>query len=168
MSLTPKQELFCQHYLLDLNATRAAIRAGYSEATAQEQGSRLLSRVMVSTRVHELIQARSERLRVDADWVLRQLIAVVERCAVPQQQTVMTGAGLVQVTDPATGEGVFEFDAIGATRALELLGKHVGLFERHNNKQQRTKVVLTIGGKAPLMAREQSTTSENLREPEET
>ncbi|ENG5503925.1 terminase small subunit, partial [Yersinia enterocolitica] len=41
--LTPKQELFCREYLKDLNATQAAIRAGYSEKTAQVQSSRLLS-----------------------------------------------------------------------------------------------------------------------------
>ncbi len=151
MALTPKQELFCLEYLKDLNGTQAATRAGYSSDTAQEQASRLLSNVMVASRVHELIQARTERLQVDADWVLRQLVTVAERCSAPQKKMQMTMAGFVQVKDPATGEGVFEFDAIGANKALELIGKHVGLFEKHN-QQKQPKVLLKIGGKSPQPA----------------
>lgn len=52
--LTDKQELFAREYLKDLNATQAAIRAGYSEKTAQEQASRLLSNVMVQSRISEM------------------------------------------------------------------------------------------------------------------
>ena len=51
MPLTPKQERFVEEYLIDLNATQAAIRAGYSAKTAEAQGSRLLSNVNVSALV---------------------------------------------------------------------------------------------------------------------
>ena len=74
--LTDKQELFCQEYLIDLNATQAAIRAGYSEKTAQEQSSRLLSNVMVTNRVAELKSTRSEKLAVDAAYVLQRHIEI--------------------------------------------------------------------------------------------
>lgn len=71
--LTPKQEMFCLEYLKDLNATQAAIRAGYSEKTAQEQSSRLLSNVIVQNRIDQLKQSRSKRTQIDADWLLKRL-----------------------------------------------------------------------------------------------
>lgn len=64
MTLTAKQERFVAEYLVDLNATQAAIRAGYSERTAQEQSSRLLSNVMVAKAVAEA----QARVSVKAEW----------------------------------------------------------------------------------------------------
>ncbi|ENE9916043.1 terminase small subunit, partial [Yersinia enterocolitica] len=78
--LTDKQELFAREYLKDLNATQAAIRAGYSEKTAQVQSSRLLSNVMVQQRVSELAAERNSRVGIDADYVLRQAVKLHERC----------------------------------------------------------------------------------------
>ena len=75
-SLNAKQEAFCREYIIDLNATQAAIRAGYSERTAQEQSSRLLSNVIVSDRVAELMRDRSSRVRIDADYVLNRLAEI--------------------------------------------------------------------------------------------
>lgn len=74
--LTDKQELFAREYLKDLNATQAAIRAGYSEKTAQEQSSRLLSNVMVQDRIAELKAERNEEVGIDAAYVLRRLVEI--------------------------------------------------------------------------------------------
>ncbi len=74
--LTPKQELFCREYLKDLNATQAAIRAGYSEKTANEQASRLLANVNVQNFVAELKAARIEQTGIDAAYVLRRLVEI--------------------------------------------------------------------------------------------
>lgn len=71
--VTAKQERFCQEYLIDLNATQAAIRAGYSERTAQEQSSRLLSNVIVQKRVAELQEAIANRNSVSQDMVVQEL-----------------------------------------------------------------------------------------------
>ena len=71
--MTPKQEAFVREYLIDLNATQAAIRAGYSEKTANEQGSRLLADVSVRSAIEAAKAARSERTEISADWVLRTL-----------------------------------------------------------------------------------------------
>jgi phage terminase small subunit len=71
--LTPKQARFVAEYLIDLNATQAAIRAGYSAKTAEQQGPRLLGNVGVQSAIAEAQQARAERLEVDADWVLTRL-----------------------------------------------------------------------------------------------
>lgn len=74
-ALTPKQRRFVDEYLVDLNATAAARRAGYSAKTAEQQGPRLLVNVGVSSAIAAAQQERSERTRIDADWVLRTLAA---------------------------------------------------------------------------------------------
>ncbi|MDY3551419.1 terminase small subunit [Gemmata sp. JC717] len=71
-NLTPKQEKFVQEYLIDLNATQAAIRAGYSEKTANEQGSRLLANVSVSQAIQRAMQERSKRTAITQDDVLQR------------------------------------------------------------------------------------------------
>jgi phage terminase small subunit len=76
MTLTDKQAQFVQEYLIDLNATQAAIRAGYSEETAQQQGSRLLLNVVVGKAVADAMAQRSVRTRVTADRVLTELARI--------------------------------------------------------------------------------------------
>lgn len=76
MALTDKQEAFCREYLIDLNATQAAIRAGYSEKTANEQGSQNLAKLSIQTRIQELMNDRSERLEINADYVLNRLVEI--------------------------------------------------------------------------------------------
>ncbi len=76
MALTDKQEMFCREYLIDLNATQAAIRAGYSGKTSNEQGARLLANVSVQIRISELKAERNDRIDIDATYVLRRLIEI--------------------------------------------------------------------------------------------
>jgi phage terminase small subunit len=76
MALTPKQQRFVDEYLIDLNATQAAIRAGYSKKTAQEQSARLLSNVMVQQRVQEQMKAREQRTGITQDRVLKELARI--------------------------------------------------------------------------------------------
>lgn len=116
--LTDKQQRFVAEYLIDLNATQAAIRAGYSEKTAQEQGSRLLSNVMVAAAIQAAKDARSERTQVDADYVLRTIVDTIERCK--QAEPVRDREG------EATGE--YKFDASAVLKGAELLGKHLKMF----------------------------------------
>jgi phage terminase small subunit len=125
--LTPKQETFCREYLKDLNQTQAAIRSGYSEKTAQEQSSRLLSKVIVQRRVQELMNARAERTDISADYVLQGLQEVAERCMQRAPVKVRRGREFVQMTDDE-GRNVWKFDSMGAVSALNLLGKHLKLF----------------------------------------
>lgn len=73
MALTPKQRMFVKEYLIDLNATQAAVRAGYSEKTATAQSSRLLTNVNVSDAIQEAMRNRAERTEITADMVLREL-----------------------------------------------------------------------------------------------
>ncbi|CAG8863139.1 hypothetical protein PS627_00075 [Pseudomonas fluorescens] len=76
MALTAKQQRFVDEYLIDLNATQAAIRAGYSKKTANEQGSRLLANVSVSAAVAESMKSRSGRTGITQDMVLKELAKI--------------------------------------------------------------------------------------------
>lgn len=71
--LTYKQELFCREYLVDLNATQAVMRAGYSSKNAGYCGSRLLDNPDVKNRIAELMDERNEVLNINSDYVLRRL-----------------------------------------------------------------------------------------------
>lgn len=76
MALTAKQQRFVDEYLIDLNATQAAARAGYSKKTANEQGSRLLANVSVSAAIHQRMNERSGRVEITQDMVLRELAKI--------------------------------------------------------------------------------------------
>lgn len=76
-ALTPKQAAFVREYLIDLNATQAAIRAEYSAKTAQEQGSRLLSNVMVAAAIKKAMADRAERTDITADRVIKEAWSIL-------------------------------------------------------------------------------------------
>ena len=122
--LTQKQERFCQEYLLDLNATQAAIRAGYSKKTARSQGQRLLTNVDIAARIQELQAKWQERTEITQDWVLETLKANVDR-----------SMQAVPVTDrEGNPTGEFKYEGSVANKGLELIGKHIGMFkERHEH-----------------------------------
>tara|TARA_R110000772_G_scaffold128672_1_gene236375 strand:+ start:222 stop:734 length:513 start_codon:yes stop_codon:yes gene_type:complete len=74
--LTPKQEMFCQEYLIDLNATQSAIRAGYSKKTAKEISCENLTKPNIQERIAELKANRSDSIALDAKYVLNRLIEI--------------------------------------------------------------------------------------------
>lgn len=74
--LTARQMRFCEEYLVDLNATQAAIRAGYSAKTAHASGPRMLENVRVQAKISELQAARSERTEITQDAVLERLAQI--------------------------------------------------------------------------------------------
>ncbi|WP_264971992.1 terminase small subunit [Pseudomonas aeruginosa] len=78
MALTKKQRLFVDEYLLDLNATQAAIRAGYSTRRATEIGYQLLQRSEVAQAIQAAMAERSKRTEVEADYVIRRLREIDE------------------------------------------------------------------------------------------
>ena len=122
--LTDKQTAFVREYLVDLNATQAAIRAGYSERTASRIGPQLLEKTWVRETIEKAQAKRAQRVEVTQDYVLSNLVEVVERT---MQRAPVTDRKGEQVTDEE-GRAVWTFDAKGANRALELLGKHLGIF----------------------------------------
>lgn len=152
-----KHERFVQEYLVDLNATQAAIRAGYSAKSASQQGSELLSNPKVRARADELMAARSKRTGVNQDRVIRELarLAFVNAPDVINtlDATVKTGATSddtaaiasvrVKVIPTQDGEGVErEVRLCDKLKALELLGKHMGMFTDRVQLDVDQKVVI--------------------------
>jgi len=76
MALTDKQEMFCREYLIDLNATQAAIRVGYSAKAANVQGAQNLSKISIQNRISDLKLQRNEQINIDAAYVLNRLIEI--------------------------------------------------------------------------------------------
>ncbi len=123
--LTPKQVWFVDEYLVDLNATQAATRAGYSAKSAHVEGSRLLTNAKVAVVISAAKRERSEATKIDAEYVLQKLHQVVERC----MQEVMPAlhAKTRQPMKDRDGNALFTFNAAGANQALALLGKHTAV-----------------------------------------
>ena len=101
--MTPKQARFVDEYLLDMNATQAAIRAGYSKKTAYEIGYENMKKPEIAIAVAERKLERAERTQTSTDWVIQSLVKAYE--------TAKEKGNLGQ-----------------AIRALELIGKHHGAF----------------------------------------
>ena len=74
VKLTAKQEKFCREYLVDLNATQAAIRAGYSKKTAVATGSENLRKPYIAARIAELKKPIQEKVEINAEYLLRRLV----------------------------------------------------------------------------------------------
>jgi phage terminase small subunit len=132
MPLTPKQESFVEEYLIDLNATQAAIRSGYSEKTANEQSSRLLANVKVAAEVAKAQAERAARTKVTQDYVLESIVSAMERCK--QAEAVTDRHGTPVMVETPTGDlaPAYTFNAAGVFKGAELLGKHLGLFQGDN------------------------------------
>lgn len=127
--LTPKQARFVEEYMVDLNATQAAIRAGYSKKTAKQAGTENLAKPIIKAAINEKTVIRSEKTGIDAEWVLKQAARLHERC-MQDVKPVLTKKG-----DPVEGENIetgeygplYTFNAAGAAKALEIVGRHVDI-----------------------------------------
>lgn len=137
MTLNEKQKQFCNEYLIDFNGTQAAIRAGYSEKTANRIASRLLSNVDIQAYLKELIENRNERTKITQDEVIRDIIEVKNRC---MQKVPVVFMGK-QVQDE-NGNNLWKFDSQGATKALDMLAKHTGLYEVDNKQKAGINIVV--------------------------
>jgi phage terminase small subunit len=118
--LTPKQQRFCEEYVIDLNATKAANRAGYSEKTSYSIGHENLSKPEISKRITELQAELSEKTDVDAEYVIRGFVELFNKCS---------GKELVEAHD---NDGALRtkmvFDPNGTHKALDSLGRHLGFY----------------------------------------
>ena len=116
MKLTNKQKVFCEECQIDLNATQAAIRAGYSEKTARQMGAENLSKPVIQKYIQEQMEQRAERLQISADDVLREIKSVAE------SEVEIKGADKM--------------------KALDLLGRHLNLWDKDEEKNPRVQIVL--------------------------
>lgn len=156
--LTEKQQRFVEEYLIDLNATQAAIRAGYSVKTADQQGSRLLANVKVQQAIAEQMAERSKRTGVNQDRIVMELAKIAFINAVDvidsDSATIKTGATAddtaaiqsvkVKIIPTKDGEGVErEIRLNDKLKALELLGKHLGMWNDKLDVNLNVPVVIS-------------------------
>lgn len=149
--MTPKQKAFIEEYLVDLNATQAAIRAGYAKKTADVTGPRLLGNVRVAAAIAKRQQERSERVQITQDAVLSELMKLgfsnmMDYMTVKQDGTAYVdlskltreqAAAIQEITVDEYIEGrgddahlvkKVKVKLADKKSSLELLGKHLGMF----------------------------------------
>ena len=108
--LTPKQAAFVHEYLVDLNATQAAIRAGYSEKTARSVAAENLAKPNIQQAIQEARDAREKRSMITVEWVLAQIASIAQDEEAQQRDRL---------------------------KALELLGKNLGMWERREDTESQ-------------------------------
>lgn len=142
--LTEKQKRFVEEYLIDLNATQAAIRAGYSPNTAKDIGCENLAKPNIRARIDKEIAERSKRTGINQDRVIRELarLAFVNandvidmeeatlKDGATEDDTAAIASVKVKTIPTKEGEGIErEIKLTDKLKALELLGKHLGMFK---------------------------------------
>lgn len=155
MALNPRQERFVAEYLVDFNATRAAIRAGYSENGATVQASRLLGDANIQSAINDGRQRQQERIETTADDIARELANLafgtldevapwdedgphlIPSRSLPRDKRAMVASIKVKRERPWRGKGedaepwqveYLEIKPWDKLKALELLGKRFGMF----------------------------------------
>lgn len=123
--LNEKQKQFCEEYIIDMNGTQAAIRAGYSKKTARAIANELLTKLDIQEYIQKLKNKRSDRVKYSQDELMRDILEVKNRCL--QANPVLDKEG--------NETGVWKFDSNGANKALDMLAKHVGFYETDNKQK---------------------------------
>ena len=140
--MTEKQNRFVEEYLIDLNATQAAIRAGYSVKTADQQASRMLTNVKVQTAIAKAMAERSKRTGVNQDRIVLELAKlafvnmtdIVDKKGEIKDKATADDLSCIESikykhSDTDSGSSVEREVKIGSKiKALELLGKHLGMW----------------------------------------
>ena len=150
-----KHELACQCYLKTVDKTKALIEAGYSKRTANQQVRKIFTRPEVSDRVDELLAERIERTQDDADRTLREIgwLAHVNLADIvketPDGEFVLTKpfhelprdvtAAIQSISRDQYGQLIVKFH--DKLRALELKGRHEGLFKKDNEQKAKLTVI---------------------------
>lgn len=152
--LQPKQELFCKEYLIDFCGKQAAIRAGYSKKTANEQASKMLTNANIQTQIAKLSQKRNDKLDLSAEKIGREYkrIGFFDVRKLYDENGNLTP---IHLLDDETAAAVCSVDYdeiysnkenIGKTTkiktnskisALEALSKHIGFFKEDNEQQNK-------------------------------
>ena len=123
--MNDKQKQFCEEYIIDLNGTQAAIRAGYSKKTARAIANELLTKLDIQEYIQNIKNERSERVKYSQDELMRDILEVKNRCM--QANPVLDKEG--------NETGIWKFDSNGANKALDMLAKHVGFYETDNKQK---------------------------------
>jgi phage terminase small subunit len=153
--LTEKQKKFCEEYIIDFNATQSAIRAGYSENTAKIISSQNLTKLNIQTYIQELIKGREKRTEITADMVVKELAKIaffdikkifrkdgglLNPCDLDDDTScVVSGIKARDVKNGDDIETIVEYKLNDKIKSLELLGKHLGIFDRTIKIEDETK-----------------------------
>ena len=159
--LNKKQEQFIREYLIDLNAKQAAIRAGYSPNTAEQQASRLLSHVKVKAAIDKALAERLERNNIDADYVLQRLVAIDEMDVAdlldnagnikPVKEwpkvwrTTISGFDLQELISGDAQSIIRKIKWPDKVKNLELLGKHANIHAFKDRVEHTGQIEFTKG-----------------------
>ncbi len=139
--MTSRQAIFVTEYLVDLNATQAAIRAGYSPKTAAWTGPRLLAKAHVAEAVEKAMAARAQRTEITADLVVAELAKIAfadprdlmewgPEGVTLKESALLTADQAAGVAEVAEGSGrTVRLKKHDKVKALELLGRHIGMFK---------------------------------------
>ena len=144
--LTLKQKAFCEEYLIDMNGTQACIRAGYSKKSSDAQASRMLKNVKVKAFLDKEIQKRSIRTGITADKVLQELAKIAfhdirrmyneDGTLIPIKDldddtasTISSFKTRIENKGEADYDVIEEYKRHDKVRTLELIGKHLGMFD---------------------------------------
>ncbi len=127
-----KQKRFCEEYLVDCNATQAAIRTGYSKKTARAVGQRLLTNVDIKKYIDQQLQKLKNEKIADAQEVLEYLTSVM-RGEQKEQVALLTGEGVQDLVQK-------DVSAKDRLKAAELIGKRYALFTEKVELQGETTV----------------------------
>lgn len=153
--LNDRQKLFCEEYLVDLNATEAAKRAGYSEKTARAIGQENLTKPDIKAYIKKRQDARIDRTQITQDFVLMELMKIASANGTdfavvgnrnrvslvptedlpPEKRAAVAGV-------KKGAKGAVEVKTYDKVKALELLGKHLGLFEGKGDADTPATVVV--------------------------
>lgn len=137
--MNARQKRFCDEYLIDCNATQAAIRAGYNDSTAYSQGQRMLKNVEIKAYIDEALEKIHSEKTADAQEVLEYLTAVM-RGQHTEQILQLVGEGVQQITN-------IEVAAKERLKAAELIGKRYSMFKDGFDLAGALPVVIS-GGEA--------------------
>ena len=155
--LTDKQKRFCEEYVIDLNATQAAIRSGYSKDTANVQGSQNLSKLNIQEYISQLQESKSEELNISQNMVLQELMKVafgdvknyfddmgrlidinelenqisasIKSVTVQQEKTTIQGEAFVE-------SSIKKIESYDKLKALEIINKMLGFYEKDNAQKK--------------------------------
>ena len=134
-TLTPRQQKFCDEYLISGNATEAAIKAGYSRKTAKQTGSENLSKPDLRAYIDEQLAKIHSAKIADAEEVMKYLTSVM-RGEHTEQVLKLVGEGVQTVTD-------IDVSAKERLKAAELIGKRYGLFTDKVGVERAVPVIIT-------------------------
>jgi len=120
--------MFVKEYIVDLNATQAAIRAGYSEDSARQIASTMLSKHNIQDAIQAEMDKRANRTEVTQDYVLNTIVNTIEKCQ--QAEPVIRANGDPVLIENEAGDVVpaYTFQANSVLKGCELLGKHLKIF----------------------------------------